>query len=97
MAEGRTNVGIARRLWLSDRTVETHVASVMAKLGLPTEDEAHRRVLAVLAYLSVYGDPTHRVVRSSGRTTPTVRSTFAYAACSPVAMTSASVSAFVAS
>ena len=34
MAEGRTNVGIARRLWLTDRTVETHVSSIMAKLGL---------------------------------------------------------------
>ena len=35
MAEGRTNVGIARRLWLTDRTVETHVGSILAKLGLP--------------------------------------------------------------
>ena len=60
MAEGRTNVGIARRLWLSDRTVETHVGSLMAKLGLPTEDEAHRRVLAVLAYLNAHGDHTMR-------------------------------------
>jgi DNA-binding NarL/FixJ family response regulator len=51
MAEGRTNVGISRRLWLSDRTVETHVGSIMAKLGLPAADEDHRRVLAVLAYL----------------------------------------------
>jgi serine/threonine-protein kinase PknK len=51
MAEGRTNVGISRRLWLSDRTVETHVGSIMAKLGLPTAVEDHRRVLAVLAYL----------------------------------------------
>ena len=61
MAEGRTNVGISRRLWLSGRTVETHVASVMAKLGLPVEDEAHRRVLAVLAYLNADGDRIHRV------------------------------------
>ena len=51
MAEGRTNLGIARRLWLTDRTVETHVASIMAKLGLPTNDEDNRRVLAALAYL----------------------------------------------
>ena len=51
MAEGRTNVGIARRLWLSDRTVETHVSSIMGKLGLPSDDEDHRRVLAVLTYL----------------------------------------------
>jgi DNA-binding NarL/FixJ family response regulator len=52
MAEGRTNVGIARRLWLTDRTVETHVRSIIAKLGLVHSDEDHVRVLAVLTYLS---------------------------------------------
>ncbi|HEY1485284.1 MAG TPA: response regulator transcription factor [Micromonosporaceae bacterium] len=52
MAEGRTNVGIARRLWLTDRTVETHIGSIIAKLGLAASDEDHRRVLAVLVYLS---------------------------------------------
>ncbi|MDP9219542.1 MAG: response regulator transcription factor [Actinomycetota bacterium] len=51
MAEGRTNVGIARRLWVSDRTVETHVANIMIKLGLDNTDEDHRRVLAVLQFL----------------------------------------------
>ena len=51
MAEGCTNVGIGRRLFLTERTVETHVGSIMAKLGLITNDEQHRRVLAVLAYL----------------------------------------------
>ncbi len=51
MAEGRTNLGIARRLWLTDRTIETHVSSIMAKLGLADSDEDHRRVLAVLAWL----------------------------------------------
>jgi DNA-binding NarL/FixJ family response regulator len=51
MAEGRTNMGIARRLWLTDRTVETHVSSILTKLGLAATDEDHRRVLAVLAYL----------------------------------------------
>jgi DNA-binding NarL/FixJ family response regulator len=51
MAEGRTNFGIARRLWLTDRTVETHVSSIMAKLGLADGAEDHRRVLAVLAWL----------------------------------------------
>jgi DNA-binding NarL/FixJ family response regulator len=52
MAEGRTNVGIARRLWLTDRTVETHIGSIIAKLGLAASDEDHRRVLAVLVHLS---------------------------------------------
>ncbi|MGC9667370.1 LuxR C-terminal-related transcriptional regulator [Planosporangium sp. 12N6] len=51
VAEGRTNVGIARRLWLTERTVETHIASIMNKLGLAASDEDHRRVLAVLVYL----------------------------------------------
>jgi DNA-binding NarL/FixJ family response regulator len=51
MAEGRTNAGIARRLYLSERTVETHVASILSKLALPSGEEHHRRVLAVVAYL----------------------------------------------
>ncbi|GIF56840.1 response regulator [Asanoa iriomotensis] len=51
MAEGRTNVGIARRLWLTDRTVETHVGSILGKLRLASTDEDHRRVLAVLMFL----------------------------------------------
>lgn len=51
MAEGRTNLGISRRLWLTERTVETHVSSILSKLGLPSDDDGHRRVLAVLAFL----------------------------------------------
>ena len=51
MAEGRTNAGIARRLWLAEKTVETHVRSILLKLGLQVRDDDHRRVLAVLTYL----------------------------------------------
>ncbi|MCZ3387074.1 MAG: helix-turn-helix transcriptional regulator, partial [Actinomycetia bacterium] len=50
MAEGRNNTGIARRLWLTDRTVETHIANIMAKFGLRETGEEHRRVLAVLTW-----------------------------------------------
>ena len=51
MAEGRSNAGIARRLWVSPGTVEKHVRSILAKLALPETDEDHRRVLAVIAFL----------------------------------------------
>jgi DNA-binding NarL/FixJ family response regulator len=51
MAEGRTNLGIARRLWLTERTVETHIKNILAKLNLSSAEEDHRRVLAVLTYL----------------------------------------------
>jgi DNA-binding NarL/FixJ family response regulator len=51
MAEGRTNVGIARKLWLTERTVETHVGRILTKLGVIANDVDHRRVLAVLTYL----------------------------------------------
>jgi serine/threonine-protein kinase PknK len=52
MAEGRSNAGIARRLWLTRGTVEKHVHSIMRKLGLSaTRDDDHRRVLAVIAFL----------------------------------------------
>jgi DNA-binding NarL/FixJ family response regulator len=51
MAEGRTNAGIAKRLWLTEKTVETHVRSILMKLGLSVSADDHRRVMAVLAYL----------------------------------------------
>jgi DNA-binding NarL/FixJ family response regulator len=51
MAEGRSNVGIARHLVVSDGAVEKHISSIFAKLGLATSDTEHRRVLAVLQYL----------------------------------------------
>jgi DNA-binding NarL/FixJ family response regulator len=55
MAEGLTNAAIAERLVLTQRTVEGHVRSVLMKLDLPPGDGAHRRVLAVLAYLRAAG------------------------------------------
>jgi serine/threonine-protein kinase PknK len=51
MAEGRTNAGIARSLWVTEGTVENHVHSILRKLRLPETDEDHRRVLAVLTFL----------------------------------------------
>jgi serine/threonine-protein kinase PknK len=51
MAEGRSNAGIARRLWVTEGTVEKHVRSILTKLSLADTDDDHRRVLAVLAYL----------------------------------------------
>jgi DNA-binding NarL/FixJ family response regulator len=51
MAEGRSNQGICRALWLSPKTVETHIRSAFAKLGIREAPEDNRRVLAVLTYL----------------------------------------------
>ena len=52
MAEGRSNLGIGRALYLSPRTVEAHIASIFAKLPLSDDDNRlNRRVLAVLAFL----------------------------------------------
>lgn len=54
MAEGRTNAGIGHRLWLTLRTVETHVSNILNKLDLPVGADDHRRVLAVIAFLDVH-------------------------------------------
>jgi DNA-binding NarL/FixJ family response regulator len=51
MAEGRSNAGIARRLWVSEGTVEKHVRSILTKLSLTETDDDHRRVLAVVTFL----------------------------------------------
>ena len=51
MAEGHSNEGISHRLFLSPKTVETHVRHILLKLGIGETPDYHRRVLAVLAYL----------------------------------------------
>ncbi len=51
MAEGRSNAGIARQLWVAEGTVEKHVHSILGKLRLPETGDDHRRVLAVVTFL----------------------------------------------
>jgi len=54
MAEGRSNAGIAHRLWVTEGTIEKHVRSIMSKLNLAETGEDHRRVLAVIAFLDAH-------------------------------------------
>jgi serine/threonine-protein kinase PknK len=51
MAEGRSNAGIGRLLWVTEGTVEKHVHSILGKLRLPETGDDHRRVLAVIAFM----------------------------------------------
>jgi DNA-binding NarL/FixJ family response regulator len=51
MAEGRSNAGIAKELWVTEGTVEKHVHSILMKLPLQETEDTHRRVLAVITYL----------------------------------------------
>ncbi len=51
MAEGRSNAGIAHRLFITEGTVEKHVRSILTRMQLPETSDDHRRVLAVLAFL----------------------------------------------
>jgi DNA-binding NarL/FixJ family response regulator len=60
MAGGETNRGIARRLFVSERAVERHVTAIFDKLSLGASETAHRRVLAVLAYLGDGGTTSCR-------------------------------------
>ena len=55
MAQGKTNVGIAGELVISEGAAEKHITSILAKLELPDTENDHRRVLAVLAYLDADG------------------------------------------
>ena len=60
MAQGRSNLGIARELWLAEGTVEMHVRSILTKLGLCDTPVDHRRVLAVIAFLRSDGVGSQR-------------------------------------
>jgi DNA-binding NarL/FixJ family response regulator len=51
MAEGRSNTGIAHRLWVTEGTVEKHVSSILLKLRVPETEDDHRRVRAVITFL----------------------------------------------
>jgi DNA-binding NarL/FixJ family response regulator len=51
VAQGRSNAGIAKQLWVTEGTVEKHVHSILGKLSLPKTEDDHQRVLAVLAFL----------------------------------------------
>ena len=53
MAEGKSNAGIAKALYITEGSVEKHISSILSKLGLSVEAENHRRVLAVLTYLGL--------------------------------------------
>jgi serine/threonine-protein kinase PknK len=54
MAEGRSNSGIAHRLYITEGAVEKHVRSILIKLRLPTTEDDHRRVLAVVTFLEAH-------------------------------------------
>jgi DNA-binding NarL/FixJ family response regulator len=54
MAEGRSNAGIAHRLWVTEGTVEKHVRAILTKLNLPEAGDDHRRVLTVITFLQAH-------------------------------------------
>lgn len=61
IAQGWSNSMIGEHLWLSPKTVETHVRSIFSKLDLPPSPRRHRRVAAVLVYLEARVAADHRV------------------------------------
>jgi DNA-binding NarL/FixJ family response regulator len=60
VAQGRSNDAVAEHLLVNVRTVETHMANILTKLGLPAEPGTHRRVLAVLTYLRMQASEAGR-------------------------------------
>jgi DNA-binding CsgD family transcriptional regulator len=58
MAQGKSNAGIAKTLYITEGSVEKHVSNILSKLGLKSGDDNHRRVLAVLTYLGI--DPSDK-------------------------------------
>jgi DNA-binding NarL/FixJ family response regulator len=58
MAEGRSNAGIARQLWVTEGTVHKHVRSILGKLRLSETEDDHRRVLAVITFLQAQYRPS---------------------------------------
>jgi len=60
VAEGASNAGIAKRLWVTEGTVEKHVRSILSKLRLPDTSDDHRRVLAVLTFLDSASEANRR-------------------------------------
>jgi DNA-binding NarL/FixJ family response regulator len=65
MAEGKNNAGIAEALGLSERTVEKAIHAIFLKLGLAWETAVHKRVKAVIFYLSGIAAETHSAEKSS--------------------------------
>jgi DNA-binding NarL/FixJ family response regulator len=65
MAEGRSNAGIARQLWVSEGTVHKHVRSILSKLPLSETADDHRRVLAVITFLQAQSVPQLRAPANS--------------------------------
>ena len=66
MAEGRSNAGIARQLWVSEGTVHKHVRSILAKLPLSETEDDHRRVLAVVTFLEAQHHPRRELGPAAG-------------------------------